>query len=130
MSRRRSRLLAVLVAPILAFGLVACGDDDGGGSRGQAINQLSDMMMADAGPEAEMMGVDREVADCIAEAVVDAVGAETVLQAMAAADGDPDAVDPFDDDLDPEVEMALMNSMFECMDFEGMMEGEDFDFDE
>ena len=128
MSCRRSRLLAVLAVPVLVFGLVACGDDDGGGgSRGQAVSQLSDMMMADAGPDDEMFGFDREMADCIAEAVVDAVGADTVLQGIAASDGDLDAVDPFDDeDLDPEVEAALMSSMIECMDFEGMME----DFDE
>lgn len=128
---RRSRLLALLAAPVLVVSLVACGDDDGGGSRAQAVNALSDMMMADAGSEAEMMGIDREVADCIAEAVVDAVGADTVMEGIAASEGDIDAVDPFDDeDLDPEVEMALMNSMFECMDFEGMMEGEDFEFEE
>lgn len=118
MHRFRSRLVAVLAAPVLVFSLVACGDDDGGGGspRAQAIRQVSDLMMAD--DEAEMMGFDREAADCVAAAVVDAVGAERVLAELDES-GDLDGLD--DDDLDPEIAMALVGAIFECIDIEDMM---------
>ncbi|MFP4512993.1 MAG: hypothetical protein ACLFRV_08625, partial [Acidimicrobiales bacterium] len=77
MRRLRTRITAVISVPVLALALVACGDDGGGGgSEAEARSELSDLFMAEG--EMEAMGMDRDAADCMAEAVVDAVGAETV----------------------------------------------------
>ncbi|MFP4514046.1 MAG: hypothetical protein ACLFRV_13975, partial [Acidimicrobiales bacterium] len=53
-------------------------------------------------------------ADCMAEAVVDAVGAETVLAASEEGDGDLETID--DPELEEELGMAVTTAMMECLD--------------
>lgn len=64
----------------------------------------------------EAMGMDREAADCMAEAIVDAVGAETVLAASEEGDGDLESID--DPELEQELGLAVTEAMFDCLDLD------------
>jgi non-ribosomal peptide synthetase component F len=99
-----------LLCLVLAAAVAACSDD-GGGADAQAYVDALAAELAD-----EESGLDEEAADCVAEASIDAIGADNLEDAgitpedVAAADGPQD----LDVDLSEEQARAAARSFIDC----------------
>lgn len=106
-----------VVALALTLGLAACGgDDDGGGGGDQA---LVDAIAADlvAGNTGAVGEITEEQADCVAEGVVDGVGADQLAEYGITAE---DVATIEEVGLSEEDATAVADAMTECVDIEAL----------
>jgi hypothetical protein len=101
-SMRRNPLLGAAASLCLMFATTACGGDDGGGtSEADLVDELSEMLQGDGG------GLSAEAADCYAEIIVDEVGADALKDVDLSADEPPE-------ELQDEITTAATRASEEC----------------
>lgn len=105
------RRLALLAASLLV--LAACGGDEGA-SRDDYVDAATDAL-ADAGDD-ENVTFDDDDAECLAEAVVDAIGVDELNDAGISADDfvEVDALEELDVDIDDDVVDAMTDAVQDC----------------
>lgn len=98
------KVLVACFAAGLMFAGVACSSDDGDGGSGSVQAQVADKMIE------EDPSMSEDDANCIAGAMVDVFGEDTMQEAL---DTDGESMDALADD-DPEQALELVNKMAEC----------------
>jgi hypothetical protein len=83
MGKQKRKFCATAVALVLAVGVTACGDDDDGG-----VDDADKAALVDG--LAEALGIDREIAECVADSMIDSIGEEELL-ALNESDSEPTA---------------------------------------
>ncbi len=104
--KRVLRLLAMAAVPV--FLVAGCGDDDdggGGGGRDALISSIADEISADG-------SVSDEDAECVAESIVDEVGADRLID-MGLDNPDAD-FDELPEEDSGEILDAVFGAMSDC----------------
>jgi len=97
---RPTPLLGALAALSLGFGLVACGDDEGGDADDLKA-ELSEEFQDDGA------GLDEGDADCFAEVIVDEIGADELADVDFSAESPPA-------ELEDEFAAAAQKAIADC----------------
>jgi hypothetical protein len=98
--------MGLVVCGVLLFGAAACSDDGGGGDPTGALSAIFQ----------EEEGMDKATADCMAAAIVDALGTETVSKAVAAGDdGGEQVIEDAMEEMSAEDEAAFATASLKCI---------------
>lgn len=115
MSKSMSQFRVGAIAVLLVLGVAACGDDSGPSqSQGAVVNHLAEEMASEGG-----LALERDEADCLAQALVDELGHARLAEALDDAGGTFAAID--DAELAEELGPAMYAAMMVCSDVDGMV---------